>query len=54
MSQTKTIDAIMELAPVIPVLVIKEAAYARPIAEALVAGGLYALEGNGVVNSVRF
>jgi 2-dehydro-3-deoxyphosphogluconate aldolase / (4S)-4-hydroxy-2-oxoglutarate aldolase len=44
MSQTKTIDAIMELAPVIPVLVIKEAAYARPIAEALVAGGLYALE----------
>ncbi len=35
---------IMRLAPVIPVLVIEDAAYARPIAEALVAGGLYALE----------
>jgi 2-dehydro-3-deoxyphosphogluconate aldolase/(4S)-4-hydroxy-2-oxoglutarate aldolase len=44
MSKTNTIDTIMRLAPVIPVLVIKEAAYARPIAEALVAGGLYALE----------
>jgi 2-dehydro-3-deoxyphosphogluconate aldolase / (4S)-4-hydroxy-2-oxoglutarate aldolase len=38
------IDAIMELAPVVPVLVIEDAAHARPIAEALVAGGLFALE----------
>jgi 2-dehydro-3-deoxyphosphogluconate aldolase/(4S)-4-hydroxy-2-oxoglutarate aldolase len=38
------IDSIMTLAPVIPVLVIEDAAHARPIAEALVAGGLYALE----------
>jgi 2-dehydro-3-deoxyphosphogluconate aldolase / (4S)-4-hydroxy-2-oxoglutarate aldolase len=36
--------AIMQLAPVVPVLVIEDAAYARPIAEALVAGGLFALE----------
>ena len=34
----------MRLAPVIPVLVIDDAAHARPIAEALVAGGLPALE----------
>lgn len=39
-----TIDAVMRLAPVIPVLVIDDAAHARPIAEALVAGGLPALE----------
>jgi 2-dehydro-3-deoxyphosphogluconate aldolase / (4S)-4-hydroxy-2-oxoglutarate aldolase len=32
------------LAPIIPVLVIKDAAQARPLAEALVAGGLPALE----------
>ena len=38
------IDAIMMLAPVIPVLIIDDVAYARPIAEALVAGGLPALE----------
>lgn len=38
------IDNIMALAPVIPVLVIESAAHARPVAEALVAGGLYALE----------
>lgn len=38
------IEAIMRLAPVIPVLVIDEIEYARPIAEALVAGGLCALE----------
>lgn len=38
------IEAIMQLAPVIPVLVIDNAAQARPIAEALVAGGLRALE----------
>ncbi len=35
---------IMRAAPVIPVLVIENAAYARPIAEALVAGGLSVLE----------
>lgn len=38
------IEAIMRLAPVIPVLAIDDIAYARPIAEALVAGGLRALE----------
>jgi 2-dehydro-3-deoxyphosphogluconate aldolase / (4S)-4-hydroxy-2-oxoglutarate aldolase len=36
--------AIMQLSPVVPVLVIEDAAHARPIAEALVAGGLFALE----------
>lgn len=35
---------VMALAPVIPVIVIDDLAYARPLAEALVAGGLYALE----------
>jgi 2-dehydro-3-deoxyphosphogluconate aldolase/(4S)-4-hydroxy-2-oxoglutarate aldolase len=39
-----TVEAVMKLAPVIPVLVIDDVAYARPIAEALVAGGLCALE----------
>ena len=38
------IEAIMRTAPVIPVLVIEDAAHARPIAEALVAGGLKVLE----------
>lgn len=38
------IDVVMRLAPVIPVLVIEEPAHARPIAEALVAGGLRVLE----------
>jgi 2-dehydro-3-deoxyphosphogluconate aldolase / (4S)-4-hydroxy-2-oxoglutarate aldolase len=38
------IEAIMRTAPVIPVLVIEDAAHARPIAEALVAGGLRVLE----------
>jgi 2-dehydro-3-deoxyphosphogluconate aldolase/(4S)-4-hydroxy-2-oxoglutarate aldolase len=38
------IDAIMGRAPVIPVLVIDRVADARPIAEALVAGGLPVLE----------
>jgi 2-dehydro-3-deoxyphosphogluconate aldolase/(4S)-4-hydroxy-2-oxoglutarate aldolase len=38
------IDAIMGRAPVIPVLVIDRAEEARPIAEALVAGGLPVLE----------
>ena len=35
---------IRRLAPVIPVLVVDDAAHARPLAEALVAGGLPALE----------
>ena len=38
------IEQIMTLAPVIPVLVIEDAAHAGPIAEALVKGGLPALE----------
>ena len=38
------IDDIMRMAPVIPVLVIDDAAHARPIAEALVRGGLNVLE----------
>ncbi len=38
------IETIMRAAPVIPVLVIEDAAHARPIAEALVAGGLRVLE----------
>jgi 2-dehydro-3-deoxyphosphogluconate aldolase / (4S)-4-hydroxy-2-oxoglutarate aldolase len=40
----KDIDSVMRLAPVIPVLVIDDAAFARPIGEALLAGGLRALE----------
>lgn len=40
----RTIDDIMALAPVIPVLVIDRVADAVPIAEALVAGGLPVLE----------
>ena len=39
-----TIAAIMRKAPVIPVLVIEDAAHAVPIAQALVAGGLPVLE----------
>lgn len=39
-----TIDDIMRTSPVIPVLVIEDAAAARPLAEALVAGGLRVLE----------
>lgn len=39
-----TIDDIMRTSPVIPVLVIDDAAHARPIAEALVEGGLRVLE----------
>lgn len=38
------IEAIMRMAPVIPVLVIEDVAHAAPIAEALVAGGLRVLE----------
>ena len=40
----KDVESIMTLAPVIPVLIIDDVAHARPIAEALVAGGLCALE----------
>jgi 2-dehydro-3-deoxyphosphogluconate aldolase/(4S)-4-hydroxy-2-oxoglutarate aldolase len=39
-----TIDQIMRTSAVIPVLVIEDAATARPLAEALVAGGLRVLE----------
>ena len=38
------VETVMRTAPVIPVLVIEDAAFARPIAEALVAGGLPVLE----------
>jgi 2-dehydro-3-deoxyphosphogluconate aldolase/(4S)-4-hydroxy-2-oxoglutarate aldolase len=38
------VEQVMQLAPVIPVLVIHDAVHARPIAEALVAGGIRALE----------
>lgn len=38
------IETIMHTAPVIPVLVIEDVAHARPVAEALVAGGLRVLE----------
>lgn len=38
------IEQIMLMAPVIPVLVVEDAAQARPLAEALVAGGLRVLE----------
>jgi 2-dehydro-3-deoxyphosphogluconate aldolase/(4S)-4-hydroxy-2-oxoglutarate aldolase len=38
------VEQVMTLAPVIPVLVIHDVRHARPIAEALVAGGLPALE----------
>ncbi len=38
------IDAIMRIAPVIPVLTVADAAQARPLAEALVSGGLPVIE----------
>jgi 2-dehydro-3-deoxyphosphogluconate aldolase/(4S)-4-hydroxy-2-oxoglutarate aldolase len=40
----KPVETVMRIAPVIPVLVIEDVAHARPIAEALVAGGLPVLE----------
>ena len=43
-SHVRPIEAIMRTAPVIPVLVIEDIATARPVAEALVAGGLPVLE----------
>lgn len=39
-----TIDELMRVAPVIPVIVIEDEAHAVPLAEALVAGGLRVLE----------
>jgi 2-dehydro-3-deoxyphosphogluconate aldolase/(4S)-4-hydroxy-2-oxoglutarate aldolase len=39
-----SIEHVMRTAPVIPVLVIEDASQARPLAEALVAGGLKVLE----------
>lgn len=41
---SKAAREICELAPIVPVIVIKDVAHARPLAEALVAGGLPALE----------
>jgi 2-dehydro-3-deoxyphosphogluconate aldolase/(4S)-4-hydroxy-2-oxoglutarate aldolase len=44
MIDTAALDAIMAAAPVIPVLIVDDVAQARPLAEALVAGGLKVLE----------
>ncbi len=44
MSKTERTREICGLAPIVPVLVVDDAAHARPLAEALVAGGLPALE----------
>ncbi|AXT26792.1 keto-hydroxyglutarate-aldolase/keto-deoxy-phosphogluconate aldolase [Ruegeria sp. AD91A] len=44
MSKTQRTREICALAPIVPVLVVDDAAQARPLAEALVAGGLPALE----------
>jgi 2-dehydro-3-deoxyphosphogluconate aldolase/(4S)-4-hydroxy-2-oxoglutarate aldolase len=44
MSEALFVDRVMGLAPVIPVLVIEELDQAAPLAEALVAGGVPALE----------
>ena len=41
---SSAVERVMRLAPVIPVLVIEDLAHALPVAEALVAGGLPALE----------
>lgn len=43
-AQSAAVERVMRLAPVIPVLVIEHIDHALPIAEALVAGGLPALE----------
>ncbi|MFC4291626.1 bifunctional 4-hydroxy-2-oxoglutarate aldolase/2-dehydro-3-deoxy-phosphogluconate aldolase [Sphingorhabdus arenilitoris] len=40
----EAVEKVMRTSPVIPVLVIEDVAHARPIAEALVAGGLRVLE----------
>ena len=39
-----TLEDILKIAPVVPVLTIEEAAHAVPLARALAAGGLRALE----------
>ncbi|WP_170384896.1 bifunctional 4-hydroxy-2-oxoglutarate aldolase/2-dehydro-3-deoxy-phosphogluconate aldolase [Ruegeria atlantica] len=44
MPKTQRTREICGLAPIVPVLVVDDAAHARPLAEALVAGGLPALE----------
>lgn len=44
MSLSESVENVMRLAPVIPVLVIEDIEHALPVAEALVAGGLPALE----------
>jgi 2-dehydro-3-deoxyphosphogluconate aldolase / (4S)-4-hydroxy-2-oxoglutarate aldolase len=44
MTANMTIDEIMRLAPVIPVLIIEDVAHAVPLGRALVAGGLPVLE----------
>lgn len=44
MSKTQRTREICALAPIVPVLVVDDVAHARPLAEALVAGGLPALE----------
>ncbi|MBT0957113.1 bifunctional 4-hydroxy-2-oxoglutarate aldolase/2-dehydro-3-deoxy-phosphogluconate aldolase [Alphaproteobacteria bacterium KMM 3653] len=41
---SKSNEALCRMAPVVPVLVVKDAAHAAPLAQALVAGGLPALE----------
>ncbi|WP_170401809.1 bifunctional 4-hydroxy-2-oxoglutarate aldolase/2-dehydro-3-deoxy-phosphogluconate aldolase [Ruegeria arenilitoris] len=43
-AKTQRTREICELAPIVPVLVVDDATHARPLAEALVAGGLPALE----------
>ena len=44
MSKTQRTREICRLAPIVPVLVVDDVTHARPLAEALVAGGLPALE----------
>ncbi|MEX0328115.1 MAG: bifunctional 4-hydroxy-2-oxoglutarate aldolase/2-dehydro-3-deoxy-phosphogluconate aldolase [Ruegeria sp.] len=44
MSKTQRTREICALAPIVPVLVVDDVAHARPLAQALVAGGLPALE----------
>ncbi|NOD77059.1 MULTISPECIES: bifunctional 4-hydroxy-2-oxoglutarate aldolase/2-dehydro-3-deoxy-phosphogluconate aldolase [unclassified Ruegeria] len=44
MTKSQRTREICALAPIVPVLVVDDAAHARPLAEALVAGGLPALE----------
>jgi len=44
MTEMQAVERVMRECPVIPVLVIRDPAHARPVAEALVAGGLRTLE----------